>query len=84
MAAFDLLELAARVSGGDRVDWEAAERAAARPEERRAVRHLRLIESIARVHAGGEHESAERDELAKATAAARDVLGRRTTPFAGL
>ena len=59
MARLDLLELASRVSGGAAVDWDAVERDA-EPEERRVVRRLRLLESIARVHHADE-EDIERD-----------------------
>jgi len=47
--------LAVRVADGGPVDWDEAERSASDDRERRVIRHLRLVESVARVHrsAGG-------------------------------
>jgi serine/threonine-protein kinase len=43
-------QLAARIADGEAVDWDEAERSASTPAERRAVRNLRLVESISEVH----------------------------------
>ena len=67
MPALDLLELAARVSGGGAVDWEAVESSASGEAERRVVRHLRLIESIARVHGGEPIDARAQDALGGGT-----------------
>ncbi|HXH07747.1 MAG TPA: serine/threonine-protein kinase, partial [Vicinamibacterales bacterium] len=45
-----LVDLAASVADGTAVDWEAAEREAADPRERRLVRQLRVLSHIAEVH----------------------------------
>ena len=62
----DLLELAGRISDGDAVDWEQAERRASSPEARRVVRHLRLVESLAGVHGDRRAgEAADPDETSR-------------------
>jgi eukaryotic-like serine/threonine-protein kinase len=42
--------LAIRVADGGAVDWDEADRSAPTEHERRLVRHLKLVESVARVH----------------------------------
>jgi serine/threonine protein kinase len=49
-AKVDLLDLAGRVSDGVAVDWDEQERCATSEEERRMVRHLRLLDSVASIH----------------------------------
>ncbi len=46
--------LATRVADGQPVDWEDALRSAPGERERRIIGHLRLVESVARVHRGAE------------------------------
>ena len=58
-----LTDLAGRVSDGTLVDWAEAERSASSEEERRVVRRLRLIESVASVHRGQETSPSARDPL---------------------
>ena len=47
--------LAVRVADGGPVDWDEAESSVSDERERRVIRHLRLVESVARIHrsAGG-------------------------------
>ena len=42
--------VAVRVADGGRVDWDEVERSASDEIERRVIRHLRLVESVARAH----------------------------------
>ena len=46
-------KLAGRVADGDPIDWDGALRDASDDKERRIIRHLRLVESVARAHASG-------------------------------
>lgn len=45
--------LAVRVADGEAVDWDAALHSAPGEDERRLIRHLRLVESISHVHRSG-------------------------------
>jgi len=45
-----LLEIAALVSDGQAVDWENAERSMTDREDRRVIRHLRVVQSLAEAH----------------------------------
>jgi len=66
-----LLDLAARVSDGSEIDWETAERSAGDEEDRRVIRHLRLVENLAEVHRSREGQAASAEELMQMTASIR-------------
>jgi serine/threonine-protein kinase len=58
-----LIDLAARVSDGARIDWDEEERSAASEDERRIVRHLRLVDSVAEVHRSQTSSESSKDPL---------------------
>jgi serine/threonine-protein kinase len=57
--------LAVRIADGEDVDWEGALRRASDDGERRLIRHLRLVDSISRVHrSSGPQPASTRDLVA--------------------
>jgi len=65
----NLLELAGRVSDGTSLNWDEAEHRASSEEERRVVRHLRLIDEVASVHRNQLAEDETCDPLEMSTSA---------------
>lgn len=76
----DLIDLAARVSDGARIDWDREERSAANEEERRIVRHLRLVDSVAGLHRSQTSSESSKDplEMSRTVASTVTVAGDAT------
>jgi serine/threonine-protein kinase len=65
----DLVGLAGRICDGVEVDWDEAERSVSTGEDRRVVRHLREVQSVAEVHRGESHASTTQPHEMSATLA---------------
>ena len=65
--------IAGRVADGEPVDWEVALRSASDDRERRVIRHLRLVESVAQVHRGVAPSSTPLDATRSLRAVGRSV-----------
>jgi serine/threonine-protein kinase len=75
-----LIDLAARVSDGARIDWDREEQSAASEDERRIVRHLRLVDGVAGVHRSQTSSESSKNplEMSRTVASTVTVAGDTT------